>query len=176
MSNAMIDIETLGTDPGAVIVSIGAVRFSVDGDGDGDGAAGIEDELFVSVDIESCQDHGLEIDANTLAWWLGQSAEARKQLSGGDDLESALRELRAFVDDCDEVWANSPSFDLEILAEAYDRVGLSVPWQFWQERDYRTCRAVLEWPDREQEGTAHDALDDARFQAKCLVEALRGDR
>ena len=160
----MIDIETLGTDPGAAIVSIGAVRFTVDG--------GIEDELFVSVDVESCQDYGLRIDASTVIWWLGQSADAREQLRGGDDLEHALRELRAFVDGCDEVWANSPSFDLTILEAAYECVGLSIPWNFWEERDYRTLRAVLEWPDREQDGTAHDALDDARFQAECLIEAL----
>lgn len=162
----MIDIETLGTDPGAAIVSIGAVRFTI--------ADGVVDELFVSVDIESCQRAGLEIDAGTVAWWLGQSTEARKQLTGGRDLEPALREVRAFVDGADEVWANSPSFDCAILAEAFDRVGLSTPWAFWEQRDYRTCRAVLEWPDRDQDGVAHDALDDARYQAECLVAALRG--
>lgn len=162
----MIDIETLGTDPGAAIVSIGAVRFSI--------SEGITDELFVSVDIESCQQAGLDIDANTLAWWLGQSAAARDQLSGGDGLEAALGDLRAFVGGAGEVWANSPSFDLEILAAAYDAVGEEPPWQFWAERDYRTCRETLPtWPDHEQESVEHNAVDDARYQAECLVTALR---
>lgn len=163
---AMIDIETLGTEPGCVIVSIGAVRFDLE--------HGVTDSLFVSVDPESCQALGMEIDAGTLAWWLGQPAEAREQLTGGDDLEIALRELRAFVDGAEEVWANSPSFDLAILDEAFDAVGLSSPWEFWEQRDYRTLRETLPyWPGRDQQGTKHDALDDARYQAESLVEALR---
>lgn len=162
---AMVDIETLGTKPGCVIISIGAVRFTIDD--------GVTDELFVSVDAESCETHGLEIDAQTLQWWLDQSTTAQQQLFGGEELERALRDLRSFVAGCEETWANSPSFDLEILADAYDRVGISTPWSFWEERDYRTCRAVLEWPEKEQTGTAHNALDDARHQAESLIKALK---
>jgi len=164
---AMIDIETLGTDPGCVIVSIGAVRFDLE--------HGVTDSLFVSVDPESCQALGMEIDAGTLAWWLDQPAEAREQLTGGETLEHALQELRLFLSDVDEVWANSPSFDLAILEHVYDvAVAGDPPWQFWEQRDYRTLRETLpDWPDREHSGTEHDALDDARHQAECLVEALR---
>lgn len=162
----MIDIETLGTDPGCVIVSTGAVRFGVE--------SGVTDELFVSVDIESCQDYGLEIDGGTLAWWLGQSAEAREQLRGGDGLEDALREFRTFVADADEIWANSPAFDCEILRAGFDAVGLEVPWRYYEERDYRTLRETLpHWPDREQDSVSHNAVDDARYQAECLAEALQ---
>ena len=161
----MIDIETLGTDPGCAIVSIGVVEFSIS-DGPVDG-------LFLSVDVESCQARGLEIDANTLAWWLGQSAAAREQLTGGDDLEVALAELTAFVGGADEIWANSPAFDCAILRAAFEAVGIECPWRYYQERDYRTCRETLPtWPDREQESVAHNAVDDARFQAECLAAAL----
>ena len=174
----MVDIETLGTDPGAAIVSIGAVQFTTDAD-PGDA---IEAEFFESVALESCDAYGLDIDGSTVKWWLGQPAAAREQLHGGRDLSTALRSLRSFVDDADEIWANSPAFDCAILREAYRAVDQPTPWRYWQERDYRTLREVLpDWPAREQTGVEHDALDDARYQAECLVRALNtlddgGDR
>ena len=163
----MLDLETLGTDPGAAIVAIGGVHFSL--------ADGVTSEFERSVDLASCQDAGLAIDAGTLEWWLGQSPAARAQLQGGESLADALREFTAFVGPHDGgVWANSPAFDCVILREAYQAVGWEAPWDYWQERDYRTMRETLDcWPDREQSGTDHDALDDARYQAECLVTALR---
>jgi hypothetical protein len=162
----MIDIETLGRDPGAAICAIGAVRFDLE--------HGVTDELFISVDISSCQSYGLDIEAETLLWWLQQGPDAREQLAGGESLTDALRTLGQFVGDSEEVWANSPAFDCAILRAAYDAVGWDAPWQYWEERDYRTLRETLpQWPDREQETTEHDGLDDARYQAECLVAALR---
>jgi hypothetical protein len=163
----MVDLETLGTDPGVAIVSIGAVRFDI--------ADGVTSELQRSVDLASCQDVGLKIDAGTLEWWLGQSADARAQLQGGETLEDALRAFTRFIGAHDGgVWANSPAFDCVILRCAYDAVGWDCPWAYYQERDYRTLRETLDcWPDRDQSGTDHDALDDARYQAECLVAALR---
>ncbi|AFH22640.1 exonuclease [environmental Halophage eHP-31] len=172
----MVDIETLGRDPGCAIVEIGAVEFvagPVVGDGDADP---IGATFATSVGLESCQTAGLEIDAGTLAWWLKQDAPARGQLQGGETLSRALREFREFVAEADEVWANSPAFDIAILEAAFEAVGLSAPWRYWMTRDYRTMREVLsasgDWPDREQSGTDHDALDDARYQARCLSEGL----
>lgn len=162
----MVDLETLGTEPGAAIASIGAVRFSV--------ADGIGDEFSASVSLADCQAHGMRIDAETLSWWLNQPATARDQLHGGRGLEAALRAFIDFASGASEVWANSPAFDAVILRDAADRVGLGLPWQYYQERDYRTLRETLStWPDREQSGTTHDALDDARYQADQLVAALR---
>jgi len=161
----MVDIETLGTEPGAAIVAIGAVRFGLDG---------VADTFEADVSLADCQSHGLEIDAETLSWWLNQPACAREQLHGGIALERALRDFSEFVGDDAEVWANSPAFDCVLLREAYDAVGLSCPWQYYQERDYRTMRETLAaWPDREHDGVEHDGLDDARFQAECVIDALR---
>jgi DNA polymerase III epsilon subunit-like protein len=161
--HVMVDIETLGTDPGAAIVSIGAVRFDADG---------IEAQFFESVDIESAQAAGLSIDAETLAWWLEQSEAAREQLFGGNQLRACLRRLSEFVGDR-VVWACSPAFDVVLLEAAYRAVELSPPWRFYRCRDYRSFRETLStWPDREQSGTAHNALDDAVFQAACLIDAV----
>jgi len=160
----MIDCETLGTDPGATIVSIGAVAFDADGPGD---------EFRAAVSPTSCQRHGLSIDAETLEWWLTQDAAAREQLRGGTDLETALEDLTMFVADADEIWANSPAFDCAILGAAYDAVGLTTPWAYYETRDYRTLSDLAIAPRIGHEGTDHDALDDARHQARVAAETLR---
>ena len=163
MKRVMIDIETLGTEPGAAIASIGAVTFD---------ESGINDEFYRSVDVGSAQDAGLSIDAETLAWWFEQSPEARAELLGGDDLEGAMRAFRAFVHDADEIWANSPAFDCVLLEQAFEAVGVSCPWDFWMERDYRTVKELVdEWPDADVDGVEHNAADDARHQAECLIDS-----
>jgi DNA polymerase III epsilon subunit-like protein len=74
----MIDIETLGLGPGATILSIGAVRFSTDGLGE---------EFYREISLQSCQAVGLEIDADTLEWWLEQDGDVADILTGGEQLE-----------------------------------------------------------------------------------------
>jgi len=158
----MLDIETLGREPGCAIISLGAVGFD-----DDDG------ELFASVSVESCQRHGLDIDAETLEWWLTQDDEAKQQLVGGDDLYHALYELAEFIpDDVDEVWANSPAFDCRILEAAFEAVEIDVPWSFYHTRDVRTIKNLDCAVDIEQDGVGHDALDDARFQVRQVVGTL----
>jgi DNA polymerase III epsilon subunit-like protein len=161
----MVDLETLGTEPGAAILSVGAVVFDRDGVGE---------TFHASVDLESCQEYGLDIDAATLMWWLQQSAAAREVLHGGDDLDDVLA---AFVRwyrarNADELWANSPIFDVSILDRACARAGVTAPWSFWELRDYRTLSAVDIAPDLDQEGTDHDALADARHQARVAAATL----
>jgi len=158
----MIDIETIGLEPGAAIISIGAVKFD---------RTGLGRSFFRSINPQSCQAAGLEIEAGTLEWWLDQDETARKQLRGGDDLEAVLDDFRDWLLDCDEVWANSPSFDCEMLDIAFDAVGLEEPWSFQDERDYRTLTSLVD-VDVQLDGTDHHALDDAKHQATVAARAL----
>jgi hypothetical protein len=159
----MVDIETLGLDVGSAILSIGAVRFS---------AGTVDEWANWSVSLESCQEHGLEMDAGTLEWWLDQGEEANHVLSGGMELGTVLTEFAEWFGDADEIWANSPSFDCEMLEHAYAQVGLVEPWEFYQERDFRTLDSLSVAPEMEQEGVEHDALADAVYQAKIASETL----
>jgi len=77
----MIDIETLGTEPGCAILSIGAVHFT---------AAGRGETLYRNIDRASCEDAGLEIDEETVKWWSEQDEAAQAVLSGGGGLRDAL--------------------------------------------------------------------------------------
>ena len=72
MSNLMLDIETLGTGPNSVILSIGAVEFD---------ETGVISKFYEAIDPESCTDWGLQIDARTVLWWMDQNDAARKTFS-----------------------------------------------------------------------------------------------
>jgi len=162
----MLDIETLGIEPGAAILSIGACTFDTDGVGE---------TFYRSIDLESCQDRGLAIDADTLQWWLDQDADAREQLQGGVPLATALSELRDFLDtaEYEELWANSPKFDMGHLEAAYDALDWTVPWAFYELRDVRTVKELPGAPGIEQDGVEHNALDDAIHQANVVAATLR---
>lgn len=159
----MLDIETVGTEPGCAILSIGAVRFN---------AAGIADTFHMSVSMQSCQRHGLTIDAETLDWWLHCGDEAQEVLTGGQDLPAVLQEFASWYGDADEVWANSPSFDCAIVEAACECAGVDAPWHYYDQRDFRTLKNLPVAAEIEHDGTEHDALDDARYQAKVALETL----
>ena len=159
----MIDLETLGTEPGCAIVSVGAVEFGPDG---------LQREFYREISVESCQDFGLMIDAETLEWALGNLPSPRQQLTGGEGLEEVLEDFRIWLGDADEIWANAPTFDCRILGHAFEAAGRDIPWSFWQERCHRTLSDLPAAPDLEQDGPKHDALADATHQARVASEAL----
>ena len=170
----MIDIETVGLQREAAILEIGAAQFAPRGL--------IGETFYSSVSITSSQEAGLTIDADTIEWWVGENSEiAGDVLVGGDSLEDALSELVDWYNDIEphEVWANSPSFDCEILEYAGEQVGVSMPWEFYQERDVRTLDSLPHAVEIEQDGTEHNALDDALYQARlasAILTQLSGAR
>lgn len=160
----MLDIETLGLEPGHAVLSIGAVNFWP-------GAVG-DDTFYREIDVESCQDAGLKLDANTLKWWLEQSPHVNKVLIGGAPLKDVLRDFSEYYGAAAEVWANSPSFDCEFLERAYAAVDIVEPWEFRDERCFRTLAHLPQAPDLEREGKEHHALHDAKHQARVAAETL----
>lgn len=159
----MLDLETLGTDPGAAILSVGAVRFD---------AEGLGEEFHRSISIQSNEDAGLSFDADTLEWWLEQDDAAQEVLTGGDELATVLFDFDTFYHDADEIWAYSPQFDCAILDHAYEAVDQTAPWSYRDERCARTVANLPGAPRVDREGTAHDALDDARNQARQVTATL----
>jgi len=164
MNRVMLDLETLGPRSGSVITSIGAVKFDLDGTG----AA-----FHRTIDIVDSQSHGLEIDADTLQWWLEQSDEARKELQGERPLKDVLGQFSSFVKRVDEIWANAPTFDCVILRGAYEAIDRDPPWSFRDERCFRTLRHLPQFIGTDHVGTEHNARDDALSQAEAAVLTLR---
>ena len=164
--HAMIDIETLGTEPGCVVLSIGACRF--------DPREGVDqrETYYEEIDRVSARNAGLEVDPDTLDWWQGQDPDLRP-FDGDTTLWEALFNLTEFLDGAEQYWANSPSFDLKILEAAYKAVDLSPPWRYWEWRDVRTIRDLPAAVEVSQNGREHHALDDAIHQAREVSLTLR---
>lgn len=175
MNHLMIDLESMGKKPTAPIVAIGAVFFDPQS-----GVLGAE--FYAAVDLSSAMAQGATPDGDTILWWLKQSAEARAALCTDDTrhITDALSELSAFISRNSDnprylkVWGNGANFDNVILRSAYERAGHTCPWQFWNDSDVRTMVLLgkqLEFdPKRNMpfDGIAHNALSDARHQAKYV--------
>jgi len=161
----MLDLETLGQQPGSVIVAIGAVKF-----GNGE----IHDTFYERVDAESCVALGLRMDVSTVLWWMKQNDEARKEITQpGIHLTQALLQFSLWMGDIDaEVWGNGANFDNVLLSDAYDRALLKRPWKYYNDRCYRTVKNLRPEIPMMRGGTHHNALDDARSQAMHLMAMI----
>jgi exodeoxyribonuclease VIII len=159
----MVDLETMGKRGNAAIVSIGAVRFS---------GGGLAEEFYKVVDLESSVVAGMDIDVCTVQWWLSQGPEAQKIFSSSTpkaSLKEALVDFKIFIGKGAEVWGNGADFDNVILKSAYDAVELPLPWQYWNNRCYRTMKGLYKQVSLKRTGTHHNALDDAKTQAEHLI-------
>ncbi len=162
-THVMLDLETLGTTPGSVILSIGAVKF---------GNGQIISEFYCRIDPKSSVAAGLKMDPGTVLWWLKQNDEARKEIcEPGESLGFALHAFAVWLNDYQcEMWGNGAGFDNVLLSAAYD-IGLTVPrpWKYSGDRCYRTVKNANKDVPFYRLGTAHNALDDAKSQALHLM-------
>lgn len=164
--HASLDIETWGTQARAAISAIGAVKFT---------AAGIVgNPFYIRVDLQSCIDAGLSVDPDTMLWWMKQDEAARREVcQAGVSLRTALEALAWWLLDGNGreigVWGNGWDFDGGRLTDAYAALKMRAPWDYWQGRDQRTLEAEHPEVKDEAEGVAHNALDDARGQAKKII-------
>lgn len=162
--HVMVDIETLGKGSTAAILSIGMVKFNPFNDV-------IYDSFYVPVDPESSQALGLTIDASTVMWWLDPLRDAARQAMLAEsrvDLPSALYGLVDWFGEDKPVWGNGSTFDNVILANAFRACQIDLPWQFWNDKCYRTLKGQAKDIKLVRQGTYHNALDDAVSQAKHM--------
>ncbi|EKE0046986.1 3'-5' exoribonuclease, partial [Escherichia coli] len=164
----MIDLETMGKNPDAPIISIGAIFFDPQ-------TGEMGPEFSKTIDLETA---GGVIDRDTIKWWLKQSREAQSAILTDEiPLDDALLQLREFIDENSgeffvQVWGNGATFDNVILRRSYERQGIPCPWRYTNDRDVRTMVAlglVMDFDARTTipfEGERHNALNDARYQAK----------
>ena len=168
-NNIMLDLETMGKRPSAPIIYIGAVAFSLE-------ARSIGPVFEAPVYLPSSIASGAMLESETVLWWLEQEKEARALILSAslkDTLHYALRQFVGFCANlCDKkslkVWGNGSDFDNVILKESYERSGMVAPWEFWNNKCYRSKKQEV--PDLRivHEGTKHAAVDDAMSQVKHL--------
>jgi DNA polymerase III epsilon subunit-like protein len=172
MKHMMLDLETLGTVPGCVVLSIGAVEF--------DPSDGLGAEFHAAISVDDCgMDYGLTVDPLTEQWWERQSKEARDAAFGGSCvLREALAQFDAFYLGAETtcLWGHGASFDAPVLAAAYAAIGWKEPWAYNATRCTRTLYEAAGVDPKAPEfqvGTQHNALDDAKAQALAAIEAMR---
>lgn len=176
-SHIMHDIETLGKGNKACILSIGAVYFFPREEG-------IMSHFEVFIDPESCVAAGLDISVSTVMWWMDSKRdEARKALVTSPlprlPLRHALEAYSEFISGDRPVWGNGSTFDNVILRNAFEAVGLKCPWEFWNDRCYRTIKS--EYPEVKmiRQGTHHSAAADAVSQAvhlQAIFKSISGEK
>ena len=174
--HCMVDLETLDTVPGGVILSIGAVMFNVSG-------LIPNSEFYTVLNVQSCKDADLVESQETLNWWNKQSPDARKVVTdayyGGtsDKLMFGLGKFSGYLDrfEAPSIWGNGSDFDNAFLAVAYRKAGLLPPWHYNRNRCFRTLKKLVGdsvvKPDAQ--GVHHTALDDAKYQASYAVSIFQ---
>jgi 3' exoribonuclease, RNase T-like len=170
--DAMVDLETLGTDPYAPILAIGACAFNFD-------EAPIEDLFYQTVDVESCLELGMRASGSTLKWWMQQADAARSEAFNSPLAVGLPDALDLFTEWWNSrplhFWGNSARFDAGLLEAAYKTCHKIVPWHWPRERDYRTIKHLpgAHSITLQRFGTHHNALDDAISQALHLRSIFR---
>lgn len=181
-----IDLETAGLGTNAPIIAIGAVRFAPRPSCQllssyyPKGMTTTSNEFYTAVNLVG----QTPIDPSTFYWWLEQGQAAREAALEGRDgisLGNALRALWQWLQADSTVVGRNSNFTGELwirgdrdsvwLEEAHKREGVAIPYKF---RNVRDQRSIVDFAEKRglvmpyRTGVAHDALEDARYQAECL--------
>lgn len=160
LNQVHVDLETMDTEHTAKVLSIGAVCGT---------------ETFY---CEIAQGEYPEIvfteSKETREWWdrQGGFVPTVESVSPSQAIHSFAVWFNRVTHDVDsvEVWANSPSFDCDILTHHFKYYGINQPWMFWQEQDVRTIKQLsrrlkLSVDMRKND---HNALRDAQNQQRFV--------
>jgi len=164
-SHLMVDIEGLATGPNATILTIAAQSF------DPFGTGYFDRHYYTRVDLESQTNRSIE--EGTIQWW-GTQPEAQAEAFAEEDrvpLDQALDDLYRLAWQHDYIWAQGPTYDINILENAYKSYNKPLPWKFYRVRDSRTVLSL--WPERPVPPTSHHALEDTRKQIDVLQKTLK---
>ena len=171
IEDVMLDLETCGTDPGCIVLSIGACTFDE------------RNKFYERISVDSSRVYLCE-DIETMRWWQKQDRQMREEAFGGTkDLVQVLDAFHDWFRNLNNkqykdtyVWGNGADFDLPILKAAYKAVDRPVPWHPWNGRCYRTLKNLLSGVKAPPRASVkHHALEDAIYQAahaRLLLEVL----
>jgi hypothetical protein len=158
-----VDLETYDIQNTAKLISIGAVMG--------------DERFYVEIDQSHYENTPFTESESTVKWWLKQggfqpSEEPKSPYEAITKFSIWLRELTEGLADW-EIWANSPSFDCEILKFHMVHYKLNPPWKYYQEADVRTVYKLAEAMKLgvRKPKNPHNALQDASNQ-RVYVESV----
>lgn len=188
LSHLLIDIETLGTDPNAVVLSIACVPFVLE-------VHTYFGELvpagfYVKLDVqEQIKTHHRSIEDGVMKWWKKQPKDVFDAMVRPSSEDMSIKEgltlLNKFVSGIKSyhfnksyVWSRGNNFDFPILKSLYQAAGIGLPYNDWRVRDVRTAIDIMAGTDNGQYNLrfggdgfiAHNPLHDAAMDAARLNE------
>lgn len=172
MKDLMIDLETLGQGPDAVVLSIGAVFFDIESEKVGNG-------FYTALDMAPQLKAGRKTNAETIKWWMSQGQAARHVFE--DEALHPIEALNRFVEfikneseDAILVWGNGSTFDIIILERLLKDFNYAPLWPYSNIMDLRTFRRFVGKGKKipRSEGH-HNALVDAVDQANYVLHHTR---
>ena len=170
MVHAMIDLETLSTNPNATILTVGGVKFDPYTSEEPDKG------MYFRVDVNSQTNMGRDVMQDTVDWWSKQPKEISDEAFSDDNrvaLNDMIKIINKFSVGVDVFWCQGPLFDYAILQDIYKQLGHPVPWQYWQIRDSRTLFNLVPRDPNEKRTGLHNALEDCYFQAKKVQKVYK---
>lgn len=168
MDDIMIDLETLGTDPNTPVLSIGAVYFDLK-------TKQLGPTFYMALDVNEQIARGRKPTGDTIKWWIQQSADAKKVFAEATKPAKEVLEIFArwmLINNKDAyVWGNGSTFDISIMEDLFKDYGLTRPWKYNRVMDMRTFKRFNNKGVMTKSiGVAHNALDDAKFQAQWVMD------
>lgn len=171
-THAMIDLETLDTQPSCQILTLGAVKFNPLDDSEP------YNEMYFKPNIDEQDALGRTTSDDTIKWWSQQNDAVQQEAfsdSGRISLSTIIPQLNKWMVGVDVLWGHGYGFDITILEDLYRSLKQPIPWQFWQVRDSRTLFSALKNgdPRKSMQTDLHNALADAYYQAKSVQIAYK---
>jgi hypothetical protein len=167
MNRMMIDLETLSTKTNGVILSCGAVVFNENI---------INEQYWILNQYEQIA-KGRVVDLSTLEWWGKQDKRAYDDAFSSYDstfMNNFAIEITELYKqhDCKEIWCQGADFDIPMVESLFETIKYPIFFKYSAKRDSRTVRKLYRGKEPELKGVAHNALDDARHQANCVIQIL----
>jgi hypothetical protein len=165
----MIDLETLDTEPGAQVLTIGGVKFDPLNFND------TYDDFYYRFDIDEQEAMGRTQSDSTLAWWGTMSDEIQEEAFHPDrtNCRTVLKALKKWYVGCNKVWSQG-EFDVVILENMCRQLSEPIPWAFWS---VENCRTMLNRmptdPRKDVKFAAHNALEDSKAQVLALRKTFK---
>jgi len=183
-NEAVCDLETLDTDPTALVLSIGFWVFSPN---EVDTPSSIERDLsersfYAVLDVSEQIAAHRTVSESTSDWWLKQSAAARKIFTDPQQpVVEVLKRLNRFLKEhhVEFIWGNGAAFDNAILRDLYSTFDVPYPIKYTGDMCVRTIKRLAgDMPKIPKYGTPHNALHDAIYESRVVQSAyqiLRND-
>jgi DNA polymerase III epsilon subunit-like protein len=169
--HGMIDLETLGTSPTSQILTIGAVKFNPYSD------AEPFDDLYLKLELEEQDEKGRTIDDGTVKWWGTQPADIITEAftpDGRVSVDTAMTMLKKWYVGLNGIWAQGVCFDITMIENICGQFKKPIPWAFYHVNDSRTLLNLAKTDPRKSFSfAAHNALEDARVQAKSVQIVMK---